>query len=59
MTFLLKPMKKKADEAKKIQEKQRLLNRTHEMKLAKDAARTTANKHKTDAAKLDTNKCMN
>ena len=29
------------------------------MKLAKDAARTTANKHKTDAAKLDTNKRMN
>ena len=36
MTFLLKPMKKKADEAKKIQEKQRLLNRTPEAKHAEE-----------------------
>ena len=36
-------MKKKlADEEKKIQEKQRLLNRTPEVKLAEDAARTAA-----------------
>ena len=36
-------MKKKlADEEKKIQEKQRLLNRTPEVKLAEDAARAAA-----------------
>ena len=43
LAFLLKPMKNKlADEEKKIQEKQRLLNRTPEVKLAEDAARTAA-----------------
>ena len=34
--------KKLADEEKKIQEKQRPLNRTPEVKLAEDAARTAA-----------------
>ena len=38
-------MKKKLadEEKKKFQEKQRLLNRTPEVKLAEDAARTAAN----------------
>ena len=44
LPILLKLIKKKlSHEEKKIQEKQRLLNRTPEVKLAKDAARTEAN----------------
>ena len=43
LPILLKLIKKKLSDEEKIQEKQRLLNRTPEVKLAKDAARTEAN----------------
>ena len=44
LPILLKLIKNKlSHEEKKIQEKQRLLNRTPEVKLANDAARTEAN----------------